>query len=355
MSGAVEMLNELRRSQLALDTTENKGNLSRLDAYISKSKEQVEKNRLEMNLPESISEPTPTENAHYQSLMIKEIETSLIDRWEHKDRPENELGDIEELAETFKKIGQQQPCIVRNSKQTTGRFELIVGERRWRAADMIGMKLKVIIKDIDDHIAALIQAIENDKRQDISEFAKGMSYADKINKNIFSQKDLIEILGISKQQVTRLLSYNKIPDSLFNAISDFRKVSSRTAYELVRLANKSEFNLQILLEISEKIREGKIGANSIEKLIDQRNAENIVIPLKNKKVTSTDGRHLFTWRLDNNQIPSIHFPKEITGLLNNELISIEDITDGLREHLMNILANISKSPRGDLNSVRENE
>ena len=354
MSGAVEMLNELRRSQLTPEITENNKNVSRLDSYISKSKEQVAKDRLEVPSVEPIFEKGLNDDFSLH-LLIKEIEPSLIDRWVHKDRPENELGDIEELAETFKQIGQQQPCIIRPSQQKNGRFELIVGERRWHAAEMIGVKLKVIIKDIDDHIAALIQAIENEKRQDLSEFAKGMSYADKINKNILSQKDLTEILGISKQQVTRLLSYKKIPESLFIAIKDFRKVSSRTAYEIARLANKSEINTNILIEIAERISEGKIGANTIEKFIEKRNLEGLATPLKNKKITSKDGRHLFTWRLDNNTTPSIHFPKEIIKLLNNNLINIDELTNGLRDHIVKTLEKISKSPHGDSNLIGDVE
>lgn len=279
---------------------------------------------------------------------IIEIDTNKIIRWKHKDRPENELGDISELAETFISVGQQQPCILRTSKEYLGKYELIVGERRWRAAEMAGLKLKSIIHDLDDKTASLIQAIENDKRTDISEFAKGISYADKIEKGLISQSDLIEILNISKQQVTRLLSYKKIPKELYDAISDFRKVSSRTAYELSRYANKDENHLRILIEMSDKIREGKYGANKIakelEKLIKDKKS---LLDLK-RKIRGNDGRHLFTWRLDNNSSPSMHFPQDIINLINDNVIDFEELTNEFKKCVETKLSNLKKqSPRGD--------
>ena len=264
---------------------------------------------------------------------IVDIDTKDIIRWKYKDRPENELGDLSELAETFKSIGQQQPCIVRNSEDFFGKYELIVGERRWRAAEIAKIKLKVIIQNLDDKTASLIQAIENEKRTDLSEFAKGMSYADKIEKGLITQKDLTEILGISKQQVTRVLSYKKIPKKLFEAIKDFRKVSSRTAYELSRLANKDENSMEALVQMAEKIREGKYGANKLEKELAKKLENEKPLFDSSQKIKGLNGRHLFTWRLDNNSTPSIHFPQNITDLISKNKIKIEDLTEEFKQCL----------------------
>ena len=264
---------------------------------------------------------------------ILEINTNDIIRWIHKDRPENELGNISELADTFKSVGQQQPCILRPSKSGEKKYELIVGERRWRAAELAKLPLKAIVKDIDDKKAALIQAIENEQRNDISEFAKGMSFANKIEKGLISQKDITEILGINKQQVTRLLSYSRIPKPLFAAIEDFRKVSSRTAYELVRLANKDEKHLSILIKMADKISDGSYGQKKIEQEIKKSlsNFKNTLT--ENKKVIGQSGKHLFTWRIDGNAIPSIHFPREILNLINEKAMNFDEITEILKTYI----------------------
>lgn len=280
--------------------------------------------------------------AHTDSDLV-EIDVKNIIRWQYKDRPENELGNIEELADTFKTIGQQQPCILRVSKDFPGKYELIVGERRWRAAEIAKVKLKAIVhQQLDDKTAALIQAVENEKRSDISEFAKGMSYADKIERGIISQKDLTDILGISKQQVTRLVSYRNIPDLLFNAIDDFRKVSARTAYELSRLANKSNEALSILIELADKIREGKYGANRLNAEIEKRLSKKSSGADLSAKVVGSDGRHLFTWRKDNNASPSIHFPNDISKLIHDSSISFEDLTNDFKECLSKRLDGLKK-------------
>ena len=90
---------------------------------------------------------------------VLSIDVDKIIRWKYKDRPENELGDIDDLAETFKSVGQQQPCIVRKLHGTAGKYELLVGERRWKAAEKAGLQLKCIIKEIDDKTATLIQVL----------------------------------------------------------------------------------------------------------------------------------------------------------------------------------------------------
>ncbi len=260
------------------------------------------------------------------------VDTDKVIRWEFKDRPENELGDIDALADTFKTVGQQQPCIMRKSKKHPGKYELIVGERRWKAAEKAKLPLKAIVKDFDDKTAALVQAIENEKRKDISEFSKGMSYANKIDNGILTQKDLIDILHISKQQISRLLSYSKIPEALRLAIGDFRKVSSRTAYELSRLSKKSEQHLNILIEMADHIRDGTYGAKKVQQELERRLEKNENILNENRSITDDDGRALFTWKI-NTGIPSIHFSKDVANIIMSDL-QLNEIIDEIKECIM---------------------
>jgi ParB family chromosome partitioning protein len=225
-----------------------------------------------LNAEEKISTIDKWIKNEVDSNKIHEVDPNIIFRWEGKDRPENELGNIEALATSLKDIGQQVPCIVRPIKNNKYDYELIVGECRWRASIKAKIKLKVIIKKLNDRDSSLIQAVENEQRNNLSDYAKGMSYAKKISEGLLYQKDLTNILNISKQQVTKLLSFNKIPKKLHNEIKDFRKVSARTAYEISRLGNKSKEYEDILISISDKIRDGKIGSSGIINHI--KNTEN---------------------------------------------------------------------------------
>ncbi len=158
-----------------------------------------------------------------------------------------------------------------------------------------------------------------------------MSYANKIEQGIISQKDLIEILGISKLQVSRLLSYSKIQKNLFDAISDFRKVSSRTASELVRLSNQDEINIDILISFAEKIRNGQYGARKIEQeLLKIKNNET------NKKITITDkdNDYMFTITTNSNNCQSIDFSKKLIEKIKSKNRYLNDIANEIKEFFL---------------------
>lgn len=273
--------------------------------------------------PSSTSSPT----------QVIELEPSCIIRWEHKDRPSNELGDIEDLAKSMKEIGQQQPCIVRKLTNSQNKFELIVGERRWRASQLIGTKLKVLVHSLDNKTASLVQVVENEHRKGLSDYAKGMSYANKIELGYITQTELSYLLGVSKQQITKLLSFKKIPQPLLDSIKDFRKVSARTAYELVRISKKSDQHLQALISLADKIREGIYGHNSIIREVALFLDNNPKVSNSNKKVVSYNGKHIFTWRLNSSSVPSIHFPQDVIQALKKNDADLSDFTKVLLEYI----------------------
>ena len=250
-----------------------------------------------------------------ESNKIYFVHPSKIIRWEGKDRPENELGNLEDLAKSMREVGQQVPCIVRPVKKGNYDYELIVGERRWRASQIADIELKVLISKVDDREASIIQAIENEQRNNLSDYAIGMSYFKKIEQGFLSQTDLIEILGKTKQEISRLLSFSKIPNSINVAIEDFRNISARTASEIRRLANKSKANEEIIIENAQKIREGKIGHTGLLKLINKVLAEDSYYT---EKAYSNDGNHILTWKSENNSKSILFNPSFSKNLRKDE-------------------------------------
>jgi ParB family transcriptional regulator, chromosome partitioning protein len=261
-----------------------------------------------------------------KDVVYKEVDPTLIKNWVLHDRPESELGDIKELAKDLIKIGQQQPCVVRPIVNDDYKYELIIGERRWLASKQANIKLKVLVnKNMSDSEAALAQATENDNRVGLSDYAKGISYSKLIKNKIIKQKDLIESLGKSHQYISALLSFSKIPSIIHDSVGDWKNVSARTSETIVRLSKKSDKNIDVIISLSDKIRNGSIGWSTISKLVMKKVHEEKV-NLKNKKIATSDGRHLFTWRTDNNSLPSIHFPKNVSDLFITKKIDIEKIT-----------------------------
>lgn len=279
-----------------------------------------------VNTPPSQNTPSPSK----LNEAIIEVMPSKIKKWQFKDRPDNELGDITALADEFKSIGQQQPCIVRPlPSDSQYDYELLIGERRWRAALLAGIALKVIVSKMGDTDAALAQAAENESRKDLSDYAKGMSFSNLIDHGVLKQKDLIEKLGKSKQYVSALLSFSKIPPELTQAIGDMSKVSARTSETIVRLSRDGEQSMQALISLAPIIEKGMLGNKTLPARIAKLLSDKDLKKNTNRKILSRDGRHMFTWRTDNNALPSIHFPKQINSLFEKEKINMEELTQDL--------------------------
>ena len=237
---------------------------------------------------------------------VLEIDPNLIEKWQYKDRQGNELGDISGLAKELKELGQQFPCVVRKNGD---KFELIAGERRWCAAKLAGIKLKVTVRTFkSDEEAVICQYIENEGMP-ISEYSRGTHFSQLIADGIIKQATLTEKLNISRQEVSRLLSYRDIPSSLKEAISDFSKVSARTAAEIRILCNKDAKNIEALISMGSKIASG-IGATTLLKEVTKYFAPDKAFNAT-EKVFTKSGRHLFTWRKDGNGNVSISFPKNL--------------------------------------------
>lgn len=265
---------------------------------------------------------------------IISVHPDAIKNWSFHDRPQTELGDIDALSEEFRTIGQQQPCIVRPATELPYQYELIAGERRWRAAKKAKIHLSVIVKSLSDNEAALCQAAENSNRQDLSSYAKGMNYAALIKSNIISRKDLQEKLNLSKSSIRNLLSYPRIDDQVMEAIGGLSKISPATAYEITRLQEKGSEYKDALIHIAPRLSNGKIGHNTIEKtvvrFIGQNDGDD-----KAMEIMAANGRHLFTWRKDSNGKKSISFPKDIRKIVNFDLIE-KAILQEIEEQVNNV-------------------
>lgn len=299
------------------------------------------------------SEPAPSKAKTYKTHKIYdnpeavspdlapliEISSDEIKLWKYKDRPENELGDLDEFSKVLKTIGQLQPGIVRLSEDPGPKYELIVGERRWRACKLAGIPFQAKLVSYTDTEAGLAQAAENKNRQDLSDYARGINYSRQIDDGILTQSDLAEKLGTTRQQISRLMSYKEIPHQLIEAIGDMTKVSPRTAEEIKFICKKDPNALNVLLNLADKLRSG-IGYEALRKNYEKlRN--NLEDDISNSKVLSKDGRHLFTWRKDGNGNLSISFPKDIRNVLDPK-VAEQDLALSIERQIK-----LKLSPAGD--------
>ena len=335
-------------------------NMADLKELAGKMKVDIENSKKDVNKHQTPSKKKPIEpktiGAKRRTWLETPSEESIvmlateeITNWSFHDRPENELGDIDSLAKDFLSVGQQQPCVVRptpiGSKE---KYELIIGERRWRAAIKADIELKVIIKELSDSEAALAQAAENDNRQDLSDYAKGIYYDKLIESGIIKQSDIVERLNKSRQYVSALLSFSKIPEDILNVIGDLTKVSARTAETIKRLAAKGDRYIEAIISKADKIRSGKLGANKLAELVETTLNEEKRSKKEAKKII-IDGWYVASLRpRDNNNLPSVHFPKTFVDHLNKIGISIDgQFSEDLGKFLVSYMSKANLSARAD--------
>lgn len=185
--------------------------------------------------------------------------------WPFADRPQDELGDLDSLAESMQNHGQQEPVLIRANRQNTPqKYEIIFGNRRWRAAKKANIKLSAVFRDITDQQAALCQKEENENRKELSDFARALSYRAQIEGGVFkNENELSKYLGISRQSLNDIMSYLRVPEILRNNIKNYKLLSKNMVVKLATLAKDNE-HLDVLMHLADKISEKKITTTNLE-------------------------------------------------------------------------------------------
>jgi ParB family chromosome partitioning protein len=119
-------------------------------------------------------------------------------------------SDLQDLSSSIRQHGIVQPVVVR---QRDDGFEIIAGERRWRAAQLAGLvEIPVIVRDVDDRTALEIAIVENVQRADLNPLEEALGYDQLIAEHGYTQNDLGEIIGKSRSHVANSLRLLKLPD-----------------------------------------------------------------------------------------------------------------------------------------------
>lgn len=130
---------------------------------------------------------------------------------------DEELGD---LAASIREHGIIQPVVVREQAQQPGTYELIAGERRWRAAQRAGLvEIPVIIRNVDDKVALELAIIENVQRSDLNPIEEAAGYQKLIDDYSYTQADLGDVIGKSRSHVANTLRLLKLPARVQTMVS----------------------------------------------------------------------------------------------------------------------------------------
>jgi len=172
---------------------------------------------------------------------------------------------IRELALSIKEYGILNPILVR---QKGNLYEIIAGERRFRAAKTIGLtEVPVIIKNIDENKLTEIALIENLQRENLTPIEEAKTYENILKNTNTTEQHLSELIGKSQPFISNKLRLLKLPEEIQMALNN-RKISEKHARSLLTLNDKS-----IQLELLNKIIDEKISVKELDNLINNQKEE----------------------------------------------------------------------------------
>lgn len=128
---------------------------------------------------------------------------------------------IQGLVESVREKGILQPLLVRRAPDSTNSYELIAGERRWRAAQIVGLhEVPVVIRDLDDQEALEIALIENIQRQDLTPLEEADGYRRLMEEFAHTQEHLSKVVGKSRSHVANMMRLLALPEPVKALVQD---------------------------------------------------------------------------------------------------------------------------------------
>ena len=230
-------------------------------------------------IPESDKEAQKTkvvEKVVEKKVIVKEPAETIVKINEvepNKNQPRRTFDEdaLLELAESIKQHGVIQPLIV---KKRDKYYEIIAGERRWRAAKMAGLKeIPIVIKDLSDQEIMEVALIENIQREDLNPIEEAQAYQRLIKEYNYKQDELAERVSKSRVAVTNSMRLLKLDERVQKMIID-DMISAGHARALLAITDSEK-----QYTIAMKVFDEKLSVRETEKLI--KNLDNQVKPKVN--------------------------------------------------------------------------
>lgn len=202
-------------------------------------------------------------DAHFVDELVKRSSThigvylplSIIDP--NPEQPRTQLGNLEDLTASIQQKGVLEPILVR-AKQG-GRFEIISGERRFRAATAAGLdEIPTIELDADDRESLEIALIENIQRKDLTPFEEAEALVFLQDKFGYTHAKIAQVLGKSRTTITETLTLNEIPDRIRVLCREAGISTKSVLVQVARARSQAEME-----EIVRGFASGEIGRDAV--------------------------------------------------------------------------------------------
>lgn len=198
---------------------------------------------------------TIVENPQDKEGKISGLKISLIDPKSDQPRKYFDKESLEELAESIRENGLLQPILVR--EYGAGRYQIIAGERRFRACKLAGLtEIPAIVLDRDDRAAAQIALIENIQREDLNPLEEALAYKALKDDYDMTQEELAERIGKSRSAIANSLRLLDLPEEILTMVAA-RELSAGHARTLLGVKDREDMVLlaQIAAEHDLSVRQ----------------------------------------------------------------------------------------------------
>lgn len=190
---------------------------------------------------------------------IRRVRLTDVEPNKNQPRKRFDEAEIQNLADSIREHGLIQPITVRSI--TDGRYQIVAGERRWRACKMAGVsEIPIIVKELSDEETAKIALIENVQREDLNPIEEATAYKQLMEQYGATQEEVARLVGKSRSVIANAVRLLNLPEK----VQDMLRTNSISVGHAKALAaiNDEEF----MIEVAKRAAEGLLTVRAIEKI-----------------------------------------------------------------------------------------
>ncbi len=258
------------------------------------------------------------------------IPVDLLERGQYQPRDDMRQDSLEELAKSINAQGVVQPIVARpvNRGGQTQRYEIIAGERRWRAAQMAGLQeIPAVIRDVPDDAAIAMALIENIQREDLNPLEESRALDRLIREFDLTHQEAAEAVGRSRASVSNLLRLQDLADKV-KSLLETRQLEMGHARALLSISDKTQ-----QYDAARQVVKNQLSVRETEKLVRRMQTGGVRKTKPASKPANADIQ-----RLENDLKDKLGAQVKIdhTGKGNGKLIityNTLDELDGILKHI----------------------
>ncbi len=194
---------------------------------------------------------------------------------------------LQTLADSIAAYGVLQPIIVRENGQAPGTYEIIAGERRWRASKMAGLsEIPAIVFDGDELKAAQVSLIENIQREDLNPVEEALGYGALIERFGLTQDQVAKQVGKSRSTITNMLRLLELPDEVLEMLKN-GEITTGHARALLGLEEEQD-----MIDLAGRIIARGLSVREVESAVKRINGSHEEIEEEEEKVDPQVKTHM---------------------------------------------------------------